>query len=113
MTDCVLEVNQKVPEIFEDDPAPLLYHARDQVNDVVSDTPEARLRGWRRISLFGLFFQPSSIVIEDAKTAYEKRRPDINPSFLGVYPWEWVEPEDKVRRGEANGWSEANSLLII
>jgi len=95
VTDCVLEVNQKVPEIFDDDPAPLLYHARDRVTDVVEDNYETRLRGWRRISLFGLFFQPCSIVIDDAKKAYDARRPDINPSFLGVYPWEWVEPETK------------------
>lgn len=23
-------------------------------------------------------------------TAWKDRRPDINPDFLGVYPWDWV-----------------------
>jgi hypothetical protein len=23
-------------------------------------------------------------------TAWKERRPDINPDFLGVYPWDWV-----------------------
>ncbi|GMI46303.1 hypothetical protein TrCOL_g2775 [Triparma columacea] len=103
VTDCVLEVDQKVPEIFNDDPAPLLYHARDKVTDVVEDSPETRLRGWRRVALFGLFFQPSSIVIEEADAAYAQRRPDINPDFLGVYPWTWVEPETKSFDAITNG----------
>jgi hypothetical protein len=65
VTDTVLEVTDDVPEIFNDDPKPLLYHARDTVTDVVQDTPETRLKGWRRISLFGLFFNPGAIHIKD------------------------------------------------
>ena len=69
-----MEVTEEVPEICELDPAPLLYHARDTVTEVVENTPEVRKRGWRRIALFGLFFTPSAIDIKDAGVALEERR---------------------------------------
>ena len=65
-TDTVVEVAEEVPPIFEDDPKPLLYHARDTITDVLEDTPEVRAIGWRRVQLFGLFFQPGAIKIKDA-----------------------------------------------
>ncbi len=65
-TDTVLEVSEEVPPIFNQDPEPLLYHARNTVTDVLPDTPETRKIGWRRVVLFGLFFQPSAIKIKDA-----------------------------------------------
>ena len=65
-TDTVLEVSEEVPPIFNQDPEPLLYHARNTVTDVLPDTPETRKVGWRRVVLFGLFFQPSAIKIKDA-----------------------------------------------
>lgn len=46
--------------------------------------------GWRRVALFGLFFTPSAIDIKDGDVAFQERRPDINPDFLGIYPWDWV-----------------------
>lgn len=90
VTDTVLEVTEEVPEICELDPAPLLYHARDTVSQVVENTPEVRKIGWRRIALFGLFFTPSAIDIKDADVAFKERRPDINSDFIGIYPWDWV-----------------------
>jgi hypothetical protein len=64
-TDTVVEVTDEVPEIYNEDPAPLLYHARDTVTEVVEDTPEVRKRGWRRVVLFGLFFMPAALDIKD------------------------------------------------
>ena len=90
VTDTVLEVTEEVPEIFEDDPKPLLYHARDTMTDILDDTPEVRKRGWRRVVLFGLFFNPSAINIKDGGEALANRRPDINPDFAGIYPFDWV-----------------------
>ncbi|KAL9178612.1 hypothetical protein ACHAXT_001950 [Thalassiosira profunda] len=90
VTDTVLEVTKDVPKIFEDDPNPLLYHARTTVTEVVEDTPEIRERGWRRVVLFGLFFTPGALQIKDADTAFAERRPDINSDFAGLYPWDWV-----------------------
>lgn len=64
-TDTVVEVTEDVPAIFNDDPKPLLYHARDTITDKVEDTEETRKKGWRRVVLFGLFFNPGEIVIKD------------------------------------------------
>ena len=93
VTDTALEVTEEVPRICELDPAPLLYHARNTVTDVVENSPEARKVGWRRVALFGLYFTPSSIEVKEAGAAWKERRPDINPDFLGVYPWDWVQDE--------------------
>jgi len=90
VTDTVLEVTKEVPKIFEDDPRPLLYHARTTVTEVVEDTPEVRERGWRRVVLFGLFFTPGALDIKDGNIALAERRPDINSDFAGIYPWDWV-----------------------
>lgn len=90
VTDTVVEVTNEVPAIFEDDPKPLLYHARTTVTEVVEDTPEVRERGWRRVLLFGLFFTPGALQIKDVDTALKERRPDINSDFAGIYPWDWV-----------------------
>ena len=65
VTDTVLEVTNEVPKIFDDDPCPLLFHARSTVTEVVEDTPEVRERGWRRVVLFGLFFTPGALKIKD------------------------------------------------
>ena len=89
-TDTVVEVTEDVPKIFETDTRPLLYHARDTMVEVVEDTEEVRKRGWRRVVLFGLFFNPAAIVIKDGNEAYSNRRPDINPDFAGIYPFDWV-----------------------
>jgi len=89
-TDTVLEVTEEVPAIYNLDPKPLLFHARDTVSELVEDTPEVRKRGWRRVVLFGLFFTPSAIIIKDANVAFAQRRPDINSDFIGIYPWDWV-----------------------
>jgi len=89
-TDTVLEVTEEVPKIYDLDPHPLLFHARDTVSDVLEDTEEVRKRGYRRVVLFGLFFTPSAIVIKDVDTAFKERRPDVDPDFIGIYPWDWV-----------------------
>jgi len=90
VTDTVLEVTEEVPRIFDDDHAPLLYHARDTMEQVLQDDEATRKIGWRRVVLFGLFFQPSAIRLRDRTEALTNRRPDINPDFAGIYPFDWV-----------------------
>ena len=65
VTDTCVECSEEFPLIYDSDPAPLLYHARDTVNDDVKDTPEVRKKGWRRIVLFALFFNPAGIMVKD------------------------------------------------
>jgi hypothetical protein len=100
VTDTCLGVSDDtVPAIYDYDPAPLLYHARDTVTDIVQDTPEVRRKGWRRVVLFGLFFTPSAITIKDVQSVLTERRPDINSDFAGVYPWDWTGDEEASWKG--------------
>jgi Domain of unknown function (DUF4336) len=99
VTDTSLQVTDEVPAIYESDPKPLLYHARDSVTDIVENTPETLRKGWKRVVLFGLFFTPSAINIQDVNTALRQRRPDINSDFAGLYPWSWVGDEDASWKG--------------
>ncbi|GAX25321.1 hypothetical protein FisN_5Lh412 [Fistulifera solaris] len=99
VTDTAVQVTDEIPAIYETDPAPLLYHARDTVTDVVTETPETLKKGWKRVVLFGLFFMPSAITIKDVGTALNERRPDINADFAGVYPWDWVGDEEASWKG--------------
>jgi hypothetical protein len=101
VTDTALQASDEIPKIYETDHAPLLFHARDTVTDIVKDTPETLRKGWRRIQLFGLYFMPSPIIIKDAKVAFNERRADINGDFAGVYPWDWVGDEEASWRGIA------------
>lgn len=49
----VVKVEDEVPEIVCDDPRPLLFHSRDNALERVEDTPDVRLKGWRRIVQVG------------------------------------------------------------
>jgi hypothetical protein len=110
VTDTALQASDDIPKIYETDHAPLLFHARDTVTDIVKDTPETLRKGWRRIQLFGLYFMPSPIIIKDAKVAFDERRADINGDFAGIYPWDWVGDEEASWRGLA-GTGKGNLLV--
>lgn len=51
VTDSIVSIEDEPPEILLDDPRALLYHARDDMLEVVQDSPEVRRRGWRRVSI--------------------------------------------------------------
>ena len=92
VTDSVLSVPEKPPEIVQLDPYPLLFHARDNAFDVVEDTEANRRKGWQRISLFALYFGPSTLetiglgqAFRDALKAPERSR----KAYFGLFPFRW------------------------
>ncbi len=92
VTDSVVSVPEDPPAIVQLDPYPLLFHARDRVEDEVVDTTANRRKGWQRISLFTFYFQPS--VLNVAKTAEMVRdafkAPDHSrKAYFGLYPFQW------------------------
>lgn len=105
VTDIVVSIPDKPPAIIEDDPRPLLFHSRDDMLDGVQDTTEARLRGWRRMTLFGLVFFPSGISVEGIVDTFAKLpKTSKTAEVLGkgaipisgaIYPWKWVKSEEK------------------
>lgn len=74
VTDAVVKVEDQPPEIIDEDPRALLYHARDSVDDSIDDTEENRRKGWRRMVLFALTFQPSGIRVLDLSESLKKAR---------------------------------------
>lgn len=103
VTDTVVRVDDDVPAIIQDDPRALLYHARDTMFDVVEDTPANRRKGWRRMVLFGLTFQPAGInvldtlesikMLKNVPSEMRKLGEGAIPFDGGFYPWEWVRDE--------------------
>jgi hypothetical protein len=98
VTDTVVSVTEKPPAILMEDPRALLYHARDDISEVVEDTVETRQKGWRRMVQFGLVFFPSQIdVVPAAEAIKESFQIDPRMKNLGegavpggsLYPWTW------------------------
>ncbi|HYX13699.1 MAG TPA: DUF4336 domain-containing protein, partial [Nostoc sp.] len=74
------------------DPYPLLFHAKDDATDIVADIQANRRKGWGRISLFALYFQPNALnirqwsqVLQDALKATERSK----KAYFGLYPFKW------------------------
>jgi hypothetical protein len=97
VTDTVVSVNKSPPPIIEEDPRALLFHARDDIQEVLMDTPENREKGWRRMVQFGLVFFPSQITVNSAGQAL-KEAGQIDPRManlgdgavpFNLYPWTW------------------------
>jgi Domain of unknown function (DUF4336) len=94
VNDLLVCVPEEPPAIAQLDPYPLLFHAKDDAFDVVKDTLENRRKGWQRISLFALYFQPNALktlgwkeTFRDAFTAPDRSR----KSYFGLFPFRWQE----------------------
>jgi Domain of unknown function (DUF4336) len=92
VTDTIVSLPSAPPAILELEPYPLLFHARDCAFEPIVDTPANRLKGWQRICLFALYFQPSVLetrnwiqTFRDAVTAPQRSR----ESYFGLYPFDW------------------------
>ena len=103
VTDAVVKVDDEPPAIIQDDPRALLYHSRDDMFETISDTPANRRKGWRRMVLFGLTFNPSGIQVMDtlkSVRALDRVSPEMRrlgegaiPYDGGLYPWRWERDE--------------------
>ncbi len=92
VTDSVVSVPEEPPAIVQFDPYPLLFHAKDNASDVVADNQANRRKGWQRISLFTLYFQPSVLevrgwgeVFRNAVKAPERSK----KAYFGLFPFKW------------------------
>ena len=90
--DTIVSISQAPPSVIEQDPFPLLFHARENAAESVADTPTNRLKGWARIALFAFYFQPSKLdvptfgrVLRDAWKSPDKSK----KNYFGLYPFQW------------------------
>lgn len=92
--DTILSIPIEPPDIVADDPFPLTFHARDSAVEPLKDTPENRLKGWARISLFSFYFQPDCLDVPKTGTVLRDARKADNRSrknYFGLYPFKWRE----------------------
>lgn len=92
LTDALVAPDPTPPPLFEADPTPLLFHARERGAEPLIDSDEARHRGWRRLLLFASFLRPSGLaipswfeVIAGAMRAGTRDR----RAYFGLYPFRW------------------------
>jgi len=92
VTDSVLSIPEEPSAIIQLDPYPLLFHAKDDVFDVVEDSEASRRKGWQRISLFAFYFQPSALeVVEMGRSLREALKAPIRSkkAYFGWFPFKW------------------------
>jgi hypothetical protein len=92
VTDSVLSIPEEPPAILQLDPYPLLFHAKDDVFDVVEDNQANRRKGWKRISLFAFYFQPSALeVVEMGRSLLDALKAPIRSkkAYFGWFPFKW------------------------
>lgn len=104
VTDAIVKVGDKPPPILELDPRALLYHSRDEMLEEVEDTPSTRIKGWKRMAIFGLTFFPSGITLPNPlQTLLNLRKVSkeakslgkgVIPISGGLYPWKWIKSEE-------------------
>lgn len=97
VTDTLCSITEDIPEIVKVDERPLLYHARNTISDYVESNEDNLLKGWKRMSLFGLCFFPSGIKVTPFFKAFietskvDSRMKNLNDYGvpLDLYPWRW------------------------
>ena len=92
LTDALVAINAEPPEVFELDPTPLLFHARDRGDQPLEDSPELRLRGWQRLALFASYLRPAALEVPRLGTLLQQAfQPGCRNarSYFGIYPFHW------------------------
>jgi hypothetical protein len=92
LTDTILSVPENPPAILEQDPYPLLFHARDSATEPIENTPENRRKGWQRIALFAIYFRPAAVELAGFKQTWRDalHAPDRSrKAYFGLFPFRW------------------------
>ncbi len=92
--DGLVAIADQPPQIFDADPTPLLFHARERGDEPLHDTPERRLRGWRRLVLFASYLRPEQLQVPGwGEVLAQSLRPGLRrpEAYFGLYPFRWAE----------------------
>jgi hypothetical protein len=92
VTDALVSIGEAPPALFELDPTPLLFHARERGDEPLHDSPERRRIGWQRLALFASYLRPASLEVPPAGTVLSQAMaPGLRNarSHFGLYPFRW------------------------
>ena len=92
VTDALVGISSTPPAVFDRDPAPLLFHARERGDQPFEDTPANRRRGWARLVLFASYLRPEPLevpgLVEVIRQAFKPGLRSLRTHF-GIYPFAW------------------------
>ncbi len=92
VTDAIVGIKSKPPEIFDYDPTPLLFHSRERGDEPLIDSIENRIKGWARLVLFSSFLRPGKLNIPPLSYVIKysfKKELRNRRSHFGIYPFKW------------------------
>ncbi len=94
VTDALVAIPAEPPPLFDLDPTPLLFHAREVGSEPLVDTAANRLKGWKRIVLFANYFRPDCVSVptlpELLSQSFAAGCRNARSHF-GVYPFRWAD----------------------
>lgn len=93
LTDALVAIPPEPPAVFDLDPTPLLFHARERGDEPLQDDPERRRRGWWRLVLFATYLRPRPLEVpplgEVLRRCLAPGCRDARAHF-GFYPFRWL-----------------------
>jgi hypothetical protein len=118
VTDALVAIPSSPPLLYDLDPTPLLFHARDKGTEPLIDTAANRLSGWKRIVLFANYFRPANVSVPGSATILSQmfaqgcRNPRCH---FGLYPFRWSsgwEADADALMAGFNGWGFALAPVL-
>jgi len=98
VTDALVGIDSNPPEIFDYDPTPLLFHARERGDEPLIDSIKNRTKGWARLVLFSSFLRPAKLKIPSLSYVIKysfKKELRNRKSHFGIYPFLWEKDWEK------------------
>ena len=92
VTDALVGISVEPPALFDLDPTPLLFHARERGDEPLNDSPDARRRGWARLVLFASYLRPEPLEVPGLKALLgDAFKPGLRSlkAHFGLYPFRW------------------------
>jgi hypothetical protein len=92
LTDALVSIPAEPPALFDLDPTPLLFHARERGSEPLRDDPEQRRRGWARLVLFANYLRPAPLAVPPlAEVLREAFAPGCRSAraHFGLFPFRW------------------------
>ena len=92
LTDALVAIGGDPPALFDADPTPLLFHARERGDQALEDTPEQRRRGWQRLVLFASYLRPAPLEVPGwGEVVAQAMAPGLRRpwAYFGLYPFRW------------------------
>ncbi|MCP9858555.1 MULTISPECIES: DUF4336 domain-containing protein [unclassified Cyanobium] len=93
LTDALVAIPPEPPAVFDLDPTPLLFHARERGDEPLLDDPQRRRKGWWRMVLFATYLRPRPLEVPPLG---EVLRHCLAPgcrgarAHFGFYPFRWL-----------------------